>query len=747
MTLFSLSRLKHIIQHPPWKRHSGVPQAGQENAESITLLKQYPFWGWAMLEVDVQGNITHGVANVMLEGWFKKVHIVVPLRVGKTAKRLVWVPLGVRCIRVKAINTLGSWQLQRVTWTWLTPWFAHDRLARRLSNVHDDFNGLSVYNVKRALHRESVAKGRSWKYLALNAYDATFERFCSHYDYPAWCRWQEPVHLRVDPLTIEERLGGAVFSLLMPIVVEPPKGMVSIAASIESLWQQVYGRWELCIVMTPTIEKRYGDSLRNFLSECRRVTLSTISGNSQEALNQRALIMATGDWVGWLSAGDTLSSFAMVHLQRAVAATPSLQLVYTDEDIISADGERLSPHLKPEWNPDLLLSYHYLGRLALYRRTMLWRLEAYGTITASEQDASAEAFDYIRALRFLIWWQQSNSSASVARVPGIFYHRHEDNAVVSNQQDITAPVRQYLDFQEAGKVGVAAGVMPSSLTLSWPLPAKPPLVSLIIPTRDCIELLQSCVNAILGGTEYQRFEMIIIDNDSKCPKALAFLDEISQIDARVKVVRWPYAFNYAAMNNMAVQMAKGSVVGLINNDIEPLNGQWLTEMVAHALRPDIGCVGAKLYYPEGMVQHAGVLLGIGGVAGHAHRFYPRHSEGYSGRLKHVQNVSAVTGACLLVRKQLYEEVGGLNEEYLAVAYNDVDFCLKVLSAGYRNVWTPHAELIHHESATRHAESYSSKPSEEYQEAAYMQRTWGALLRDDPAYHPYLTRRYEDFSLS
>ncbi|MGM0855836.1 MAG: glycosyltransferase family 2 protein [Pseudomonadota bacterium] len=700
-----------------------------------------------MLEIEVQGNITHGVASVDLDGWFKQVRVVVPLRVGKTAKRIVWVPLGVRSIRVQAINTLGSWQLQRVTWTWLTPWFAHDRLARRLSNVHDDFSGLSVFKVKRMLHRESVSLGCGWKRLALKAYEATFDRFCSHYDYTAWCRWKEPAHLKVAPLSIEERLRGTVFSLLMPIVEEPPNGMASIAASIESLWQQVYGRWELCIVMTPRIEKRYGDSLRSFLGECRRVTLSTMSGTSQDAFQQRALIMATGDWVGWLSSGDTLASLAFVQLQRAVAVTPSLQLVYTDEDIISANGERLSPHLKPEWTPDLLLSHHYLGRLTLYRRTMLWRLEAYRAITASELSTSAEAFDYIRALRFLIWWQQSRSPVSVARVPGIFYHRHEDNAEARKQSDITALVRQYLKFQEAGKVGIAPGVMPASVTLSWPLPAQPPLVSLIIPTRDCIELLQPCVNAILSATEYRRFELIIIDNDSKCPKALAFLDEISHIDARVKVVRWPYAFNYAAMNNMAVTIAKGSIVGLVNNDIEPLNGQWLTEMVTHAHRPDIGCVGAKLYYPEGMIQHAGVVLGVGGIAGHAHRFYPQHSDGYSGRLKHVQNVSAVTGACLLVRKQLYLEVGGLNEEYLAVAYNDVDFCLKVQSAGYRNVWTPHAELIHHESATRHAQGNRSKPSEEYLEAAYMQRTWGSLLQDDPAYHPYLTRRYEDFSLS
>ncbi|WP_081193754.1 glycosyltransferase family 2 protein [Halomonas sp. BC1] len=746
MLFISRQHINRIAQHLPWKRHSFIPVSGQEDKNAITLHKPYPCWGWAMLEINVQGNITHGVASVEIKGLLKKTCIQVPLRIGKTAKRLVWVPLGVRSICVNGINIFGDWHLRQVKWVWLTPWFAHDRLARRLSNVHADYSGLTVAQVKRKLHRESVAQGCGWRKLALETYDATFSRLCSHYDYAAWCRWKEPARLNIKPLTIEESLSGVSFSLLMPITEEPSNGIESIFDSIKSLWQQVYARWELCIVMSPQVEQRYAAQLRSFLGHCRRVILSTTSGSLQSALQQRALVMAKGDWVGWISPGDRLSSLAFVRMKRSIEKLPLIELAYSDEDIISASEERSSPDLKPEWNPDLLLSKNYLGRLALYRRTMLWRLEAYAAIKINDDNSSPEAFDYMRALRFLIWWQQSSSLSSVVRVPGIFYHRHEHNANKRNNVNVVNLVQQYFNFQNAGKIKVTNGLVPGSVKNCWPLPEKRPLVTLIVPTRDHIELLKPCVNTLLNKTEYYNFELIIIDNNSKCSETLAFLKDITTIDARVKVERWPYEFNYSAMNNMAVKVAKGSLIGLINNDVEPINSQWLSEMVAHAVRPDIGCVGAKLYYPEGMIQHAGVILGVGGTAGHAHRFYSRDANGFNGRLKCVHNVSAVTGACLLIEKCIYQDVGGLNENELAVAYNDVDFCLKVMSAGYRNIWTPYAELIHYESATRHAAGKTSDALLERQEADYMHQTWQPLLSKDPAYHPYLTLHYEDFSL-
>ena len=267
-----------------------------------------------------------------------------------------------------------------------------------------------------------------------------------------------------------------------------------------------------------------------------------------------------------------------------------------------------------------------------------------------------------------------------------------------------------------------------------------------MPTRDGIEILKPCVDAILSLTNYPDFELLVLDNQSSCKETLAYFDELTERDDRVRVLQYDKPFNYSAINNFGARHARGDVIALINNDIEPIDGGWLREMVSHAMRPEIGCVGAKLYYPDDSIQHAGVVLGIGGVAGHSQKYYRRDADGYHYRLKLVQNYSAVTAACLLVRREIFEEVGGLNEEHLPVAFNDVDFCLRVGMAGYRNLWTPYAELYHHESVSRGADNNRSKRARALGEANYMRERWGDILFHDPAYSPQLTLAYEDFSL-
>jgi GT2 family glycosyltransferase len=270
-------------------------------------------------------------------------------------------------------------------------------------------------------------------------------------------------------------------------------------------------------------------------------------------------------------------------------------------------------------------------------------------------------------------------------------------------------------------------------------------VSLLIPTRNKLDILKPCVESILEKTTYKNFEIIILDNQSTDPDILAWFREI-QTNHQVKVLLYNHPFNYSAINNFGVCYAKGSIIGLINNDVEVISENWLSEMVTHSCRQEIGCVGAKLYYSNGQIQHAGVILGLGHVAGHAHRFAERDADGYFGRLKLVQNYSAVTGACLLVRREIYEQVGGLNEQDLPVAYNDVDFCLRVQAAGYRNLWTPHAELYHHESVSRGEDDTPEKKARFDKEVAYMRNTWSKELDNDPCYNPNLSRLREDFSL-
>ena len=268
---------------------------------------------------------------------------------------------------------------------------------------------------------------------------------------------------------------------------------------------------------------------------------------------------------------------------------------------------------------------------------------------------------------------------------------------------------------------------------------------MIIPTKNQYSLLKSCIDSINNTTSYDNIEIIIIDNQSNEKEVLDYLDSLQVPPHKVRVIKYNKPFNYSAINNFAVKHATGSLIAFINNDIEVINKNWLEEMVYHALRPEIGCVGAKLYYPDGTIQHGGVILGIKGTASHAHKHFPGDHPGYFNRLSVVHNVSAVTAACLVMRKALFEEVEGFDEVNLKVAYNDVDLCLKVRELGYRNLWTPHAELIHHESKSRGKKRSWWQRRKLRKEARYLQQKWGDALLNDPAYNPNLTLDKEDFS--
>jgi GT2 family glycosyltransferase len=273
-----------------------------------------------------------------------------------------------------------------------------------------------------------------------------------------------------------------------------------------------------------------------------------------------------------------------------------------------------------------------------------------------------------------------------------------------------------------------------------------PLVSLIMPTYNGYEITKRAIDSIVDKSTYTNYEILLVDNNSDDETALAYFDEINNHE-KITVLRYPHPFNYSAINNFAAKQAKGEIIGLINNDVEVINPEWLTEMVSHAQREDIGCVGAMLYFDNDTIQHAGVIMGIGGVAGHSHKQFKRDSHGYFSRLNIVQNLSAVTAACLLVKKTVFEQVNGLNEKDLTVAFNDVDFCLKVQAAGYRNLWTPYAELYHYESISRGAEDNPEKIARFNKEVGYMKDTWATDIKPDPCYSPNLSLIREDFSVS
>jgi len=271
-----------------------------------------------------------------------------------------------------------------------------------------------------------------------------------------------------------------------------------------------------------------------------------------------------------------------------------------------------------------------------------------------------------------------------------------------------------------------------------------PNVSIIIPTKDNVNILRKCINSIIDNTLYYNYEIILVDNRSINEETFNYYEELDE--DFIKILKFDEEFNYSRMNNFAVSHCSNEYILFLNNDIEVITGQWLVSMLEHAQRDGVGAVGAKLLYPDGTVQHAGVIIGLGGVAGHSHKCFPAHNPGYFYRIQMVQDFSAVTAACMLTKKSLFEEVGGFDEKDLAVAFNDVDYCLKLRHKGYLIVYTPYAELYHHESLSRGYEDTPEKQKRFQQEVAYRKEKWGYVLDNDPYYNPNLTRDREDFSI-
>ena len=424
---------------------------------------------------------------------------------------------------------------------------------------------------------------------------------------------------------------------------------------------------------------------------------------------------------------DELAIHALYAVALELQDHPEADLLYSDEDKVDEDGRRFSPYFKPQWNPDLLLGQNFISHLGVYRREVL--KEAGGFRVGYEG-----CQDWDLALRIV----EQIPASRIRHIPRILYHwraiEGSTARAVEEKDYIVEASRRVLEdhCERTGKETEILPVRGSHFRVRYRLPGQPPLVSIIIPTHNQPKLLRQGIEALRAKTTYPNYEILVVDNRSDDPAALAYLETLHRKgDARV--LPYPQPFNYSAINNFAVEQAKGELVCLMNNDMEVITPDWLEEMASQALRPGIGAVGAILYYPDDTIQHAGVVLGLGGVAGHLFSRMPRNTDGYFNRARLVQNFTAVTAACLVVRRSAYQEVGGLNET-LKVAFNDVDFCLKLHASGRRNLWTPHAEFYHHESASRGMEDTTEKHRRFVGEVEYMQAHWHEVIADDPAYN-------------
>ena len=421
-----------------------------------------------------------------------------------------------------------------------------------------------------------------------------------------------------------------------------------------------------------------------------------------------------------LNGGDLLESSAIYHLLKALKDN---DLVYCDTDELSSNGTKTSPRFLPSWNPELQYSTGYINSGVMIKTSRLKSLHI------SNQTTIAEVITELSL---------SIDGLVVNHMPLPLVHLS-----VTENNEAKSLERVKMVIERHSKATVELDEKFNVNRLCWP--NTNPLVSLIIPTKNGKKLVKACIESILEKTTYKNYEILLIDNGSDEQESIEYFDYLDTLD-KVRVLRYPAPFNYSAINNFGVEHAKGSILGLVNNDIEVISPNWLTYMVGHAEREDVGCVGAKLLYSDTRIQHAGVVLGYGGGAGHAHKNFPRFHTGYLKRIVATNNYSAVTAACLLVKRTHFDAVNGLNEKDLSVAFNDVDFCLKVKGLGVNNVYCAEAELFHHESVSRGLDISPEKAARFNRELSFLQTTWRAFIKCDPAYNPNLTLKRENFSI-
>jgi len=444
---------------------------------------------------------------------------------------------------------------------------------------------------------------------------------------------------------------------------------------------------------------------------------------------EAALVAAGGSLLLPLAPGAVLPETALLRWAEALRGNPQAAVFYADEDLVDGAGARSRPWLKPEWHRELLLSQDYLSGCCAIR------VDAARALLPLAGDRRAEP------LYGLLLELTAEAAAPVCHVPHILCHRPEWRGQERQAERLTV-LSAHL---EGSGAEVTAGPF-GTHRVRWPLPDPAPLVSIIVPTRDKADLLRACLASVIEKTTWPAYEIIVVDNNSEEPETFACFAEFARHPA-VRVLTDPRPYNFSAINNRAVAEARGDYVCLLNNDTEVIAPGWLDELMRQAVRPHVGAVGAKLLYPDGSIQHAGVVIGMGNAAGHAHRTLGEGEIGYFAQAHVAREATAVTAACLVVARDKFDAVGGLDEDGLAIAYNDVDLCLKLQAAGWTNIYVPTAVLYHHESVSR-GDDFAPEHNLRYMaELKVLQERWDTRKVVDPLHHPRLDRAGDQYVLA
>ncbi len=530
-----------------------------------------------------------------------------------------------------------------------------------------------------------------------------------------------------------------LISIIVP-VYNPDENFLRQA--IASVIAQVYPNWELCLADDCSTKPYVKSVLEEYAQQDQRikVTFRRENGHICHTSNS-ALELATGEYIALLDHDDLLAPHALAKVVQLLNEHPEADFVYSDEDKIDEHNIHKDPFFKPDWCPDSFLARMYTCHLGVYRRSLVTQVGNFRVGFEGSQD-------YDLVLRI------TEKTDQIWHIPDILYHwriHQQSTAATSNAKPYAANAAQKALSEaierrgEPGKITTRSN-FPGVYTVRYQI-KEPKLVSIIIPTKDLADILDVCLKSIFAQTSYSNYEVIVIDNGSteaKTARCFEFWQQ--QQPERFKCYPYDVPFNYSQINNYAVSQAQGDYLLFLNNDMEVITPDWLEGMVEQAQRPSIGAVGSLLLYPDDTIQHAGVVLGIGGVAGHSHKHLHKSQPGYISQVVSINNYSAVTAACLMCRRSVFAEVGGFEEE-LAIAFNDVDFCLKIASRGYRNIYLPHVMLYHYESKSRGYENTPAKQARFAQEINYMRQKWHQICDRDPCYNPNLTRSNEDYSLN
>lgn len=560
------------------------------------------------------------------------------------------------------------------------------------------------------------------------------------HDYSDWIRAYDTLSAR-DRLAIRHHIAAFKYRPLISVIIptfNTPEPW--LRRCIESVIDQVYSNWELCLADDASTEPHVAAICQSYAEKDLRIRFVQREQRGHiAAASNSALHIATGEFVALLDHDDELADQALYMVVAALQNDPQLDLLFTDEDKIDEHSVRREPWFKPNFDPDLMRSQNAVVHLAVYRRSLLNEIGGFRSGFDGSQD-------YDVTLRFA----EKTIPSRIRRLPYVLYHWRaiSGSVALTTDQKIYPYEAGLRAIQEhLGRIGARAHAAREPhlgyYRVQWELPERTPRVTLIIPTRNKVDLLRNAVESIIRLTDYPNYEILIIDNGSDEPETLAYLREICT-RPEIRVIQDLHPYSFAGLNNRAVSQTDAEVVGFLNNDVEVISPSWLREMVSHACRPEVGAVGAKLYYPDRSLQHTGIVVGIGGLAGHPHLGQAADTLGYFGRAAVIQRYSAVTAACLVMRRSVFLELDGFDDENFAIAFNDVDLGMRLCRAGYAVIWTPYAEFIHHESASLGPPDSDGRRSQFERECANLRRLWPDFIADDPAYNPNLTITGGDF---